>query len=117
MGFILGFVGALLLVAGILVGLGGNWSLAIALLSPGLALFTLAGVKTPPGWAFKQAHRMSKPVWILIGLVGLIPPLGVISFVLWTVLGRAVERQWAAGDPVSYGTFRISRTRATRGRW
>jgi hypothetical protein len=76
---------------------------ALVYLNPGLALMTIGSVTVPPAWAFKHAHRMSRPVWLLIGVVSaLVPPLGFIFFAVWAIGGRAVVRAWAAEDPGSY---------------
>jgi hypothetical protein len=108
-GFTTSFVGVFVLFAGIFVLLsGGGWDCA----SVGLALMTLGAVTNPPGFAFKDAHRLTKPVWLLIAAIGLIPPLGLASFVLWVVLGRAVERAWAVGDPASYRGYLARRAAA-----
>ncbi len=112
MGSMFGFVGALVLFAGIFLAIFGQ-GLGFALLSVGLAMLTISGVLNAPGWAFKNAHRMSKPVWLLITFVGLIPPLGLVSFVLWVVCGRGVERAWATGDPASYKGY-LARREAAR---
>ncbi len=113
MGFILGFVGFILVFIGILVAFVGNWGTALTLLSLGLSMLTISGVKTPPAWAFKHAHRMSKPVWLLIAIVSLVPPFGLITCVMWIIFGRAVERAWATGDPAAYGGY-LARKAAIR---
>lgn len=105
MGFIFGFVGALLVFAGILSALFGALPVALILLSPGLTFLSVEGVRISPGWAFERAHRGSKAVWLLTAILGLIPPFGLIYFALWVTLGRAVKRAWAAGDPASYNRY------------
>lgn len=82
----------------------GGWFLP-GLVSLCIAGMVLRGVRTPPAWAFEHANRMPKSVWVTIAVIGLIPPLGLFSCVLWIVRGRAVERAWAAGDPLAYSGF------------
>jgi Mg2+/Co2+ transporter CorB len=90
-------------IAGGLIGLfGGNWGLAFAVLSIALALITISNVFTPPGWAFKQANRLTKPLWVLIGIAALMPPLGWIYFTAWMICGRTIRNAWIATDPDGY---------------
>jgi Mg2+/Co2+ transporter CorB len=81
---------------------GGNWGLAFAVLSIALALITISNVFTPPGWAFKQANRLTKPLWVLIGIAALMPPLGWIYFTAWMICGRTIRNAWIATDPDGY---------------
>jgi hypothetical protein len=76
------------------------------------SLATLQGVSTPPGWAFKEAHRMTKTIWVLIALVGLIPPLGLVSSVLWISCGYTVGRAWKRGNPATYSQYQDARAEA-----
>jgi hypothetical protein len=101
-GFILVFVAFPLFIAGFAMALGGNWGSALLFLSPALTLLGICGVITPPGWAFERAHQGSKTVWLLVAIIGLIPPFGLIYFASWLIFGRRVEHAWATGDPASY---------------
>lgn len=86
----------------------------VLLLSVLCSFATLTGVVTPPGWAFKQANRGPKSVWVLIAIAGLIPPLGLISTVMWIACGHAVGRAWKRGNPTSYRQHQDARQEALR---
>jgi hypothetical protein len=86
----------------------------LLLVSVIVSFATLAGVMTPPGWAFKQAHRGSKLMWVLIALIGLVPPLGLISSVMWIACGYAVGRAWKRGNPATYGQYQHAREETLR---
>jgi hypothetical protein len=113
MGFIAGFVGVFVILGGVFLAFA-NLGAGVSLVSIGLALVTFASVKTPPGWAFERAHRGSKAVWLLIAIIGLIPPFGLVYLALWMIFGRAVEREWATGDPESYKNYKARIAAARR---
>jgi hypothetical protein len=77
-------------------------AIAVLLASFVLSFRTLRAVQELPGWAYKHAHRGPKAMWVWIALICLVPPLGLISFVLWAVFGWGVKRAWAEGDPEGY---------------
>ena len=54
----------------------------------------------------RTAARRGAGGQVLITLVGLIPPFGFVSTILWVVFGRAVSRAWKGGDPGSYESYR-----------
>jgi hypothetical protein len=60
--------------------------------STGLGMITFESVAGLPGWAFERAQQMSKSTWLLIALVGVIPPLGIICFGMWASRGKIVKR-------------------------
>jgi hypothetical protein len=106
---LLGFIGTVLTVLGCGVAASGNLGAGIGFLNWAFTLFTLAALRVTPKSAFERAHRGSKAVWMLSGLVGLIPPLGFTYFLAWVAIGRTVNRAWAAEDPASYKRFRQRR--------
>lgn len=103
-----GFLGVLVFAVGFFIGVfGGNWGLAVAVLSIALALITIDSVLVPPGQAFREANRLSKPLWVLLGIVALMPPLGWIYFPAWLICGRSVKNAWAATDPAGYNAYAL----------
>jgi len=79
--------------------------LILIIVSEFLAFCVVAQVLFHPGWAFKQAHRLPKLVWLLIGIAGFVPPLGLVFGALWIVRGRAVQR----ADHVHFNAYRERR--------
>ena len=110
MTFIAGFSGYWVAAIGIVLAFF-NVGAGLLFLSIGLALMAWSSMKTPPDWAFEQAHRGSKTMWRLLLIIGLIPPLGLVYFGSWAIAWRAVERAWASGDPASYGGYLALRRR------
>ena len=91
-GIIVGLVGGLVLFVGIMLAVFGALVPGLLCASTGLALITFESVTKPPGWAFERAQQMSKSTWLLIAIIGVIPPLGIISFAMWVSRGKIVQR-------------------------
>jgi hypothetical protein len=71
----------------------------VAAMSIGASLGMLKTIPAIPGWAFTEAHRMPKSIWLLLATIGLVPPLGLVFAVIWRASMRAVYEAWKAGDP------------------